>query len=587
VFVRQQLSWPSLAASTAAHGLVLALIPTLLEALSGAGYLQIEQTTYMVEPLRLELPDRVYLPAARPHPNQSKEQSKAAKPAPARHSQQAQPAAGAGLRSRASLPKSQVALLKRLELPVTQHESDLAPVILQPDPVIPTLSVPVLPPIAFWTRASQLPPPRRAFIPGRVQKPSVTPKLDTPPILSPPNPQLASSDIAAALADAQTTPKLPLPNASTNPVRIRGNDGTDIASFDVAKSDPINLIYLMADNSTAKQVEIPRGLQNTPQLDADGGPGMTPVRASDDGQKSASSVVSAHDRTTAGADGAARVPEAASAAGTASVVQTPGAPGAGSAPGAASAAGVAGTSGAAGAASANGAASTASAPGVSGAAGASGATADNASARASQQDTAVVAVNAPPRGESAAAVNPADRPVAPPGAPVPDPVHNSSAAVIRTTHPSNGNFDVVILQSVTRDDLPDVGGMLSGNPVYTVYLSVGDAREWLLEYCIPASVNSPAGSYRVNIDDPGGVSAPYPLSTVIPRKVFELPHPRNTVLHGRLSTAGILRDVKAPNMENALVREVLPLLSQWQFRPALRDKVPVEVEVLLIIPPQT
>src|ERR1017187_7933662 len=49
----------------------------------------------------------------------------------------------------------------------------------------------------------------------------------------------------------------------------------------------------------------------------------------------------------------------------------------------------------------------------------------------------------------------------------------------------SGNFDVVILQSVARDDMPDVGGNLSGNPVYTVYLKVGDEREWLLEYCIP------------------------------------------------------------------------------------------------------
>jgi len=48
---------------------------------------------------------------------------------------------------------------------------------------------------------------------------------------------------------------------------------------------------------------------------------------------------------------------------------------------------------------------------------------------------------------------------------------------------------VVILQSVSRDDLPDVGGALSGNPVYTVYLKVGDEREWLLEYCIPGTVN--------------------------------------------------------------------------------------------------
>jgi len=184
-------------------------------------------------------------------------------------------------------------------------------------------------------------------------------------------------------------------------------------------------------------------------------------------------------------------------------------------------------------------------------------------------------------------VKPGDHTAAANGTHVADPAQNSAAAVVRTAHPSNGNFDVVILQSVTRDDLPGGGGTLSGNPVYTVYLSVGDAREWLLEYCIPASVNSRASSYQVNIDDPGAVSAPYPLLTVIPRNAFELPHPQHIVLHGLLSAAGIFHEVKAPDTESALVREVLPLLSQWQFRPALRDKVPVEVEILLIIPPRT
>src|SRR5207248_11550049 len=64
------------------------------------------------------------------------------------------------------------------------------------------------------------------------------------------------------------------------------------------------------------------------------------------------------------------------------------------------------------------------------------------------------------------------RPVAPP-------------EVTRIEHPSNGNFDVVIMQSGPRADLPDLGGMLTGNPVYTVYLRVGDQKEWLLEYCVP------------------------------------------------------------------------------------------------------
>jgi hypothetical protein len=155
--------------------------------------------------------------------------------------------------------------------------------------------------------------------------------------------------------------------------------------------------------------------------------------------------------------------------------------------------------------------------------------------------------------------------------------------VIRVAHPVNGNFDVVILQSVSRDDLPDVGGTLSGNPVYTVYLKVGDEREWLLEYCIPSNVTR-TSPYQVNIDDSGAVSAPYPVTTVIPKNVVELPHPKHIVLHGLLSAAGVFREITGPDAESPLVREVLPLLREWQFRPALRDRVPVEVEVLLIIP---
>lgn len=529
VFVRQRPGWSPLLASATAHGLVLALIPTLVRALSGIPYTHTERATYTLEPLRLELPDRVYFPAARPpHPG---EQSKAQEPAPARHPGQSQPAAGAGLRPQASS-------LRQLELPVTQHISDQAPVILQPElRMQPTPSVPAAPSLAFWTRASQPPAPRRTrpLIPGRVQEPSVSPNLDAPPVLSPSNPQPAVSDIAANLLAAQTTAKLPLPSSSTNPLRIRGKAGAEMASFDVPRSDPVDLVYLMADNNAPRQVEIPRGLRNTPRLEANGGSNLTTGHASDDGERSGSGSVGAHDRTAPGAGGAARNPEVADAAGGAAA-QTPGTARAGEA---------------------------------------SRAAASNTVAAASLSQT-----------KSAAGVNSADHPAAPPGVRAPDPAQNSGAAVIRTTHPSNGNFDVVILQSGTRDDLPDIGGTLSGNPVYTVYLSVGDAREWLLEYCIPASVNPQSTSFRVKIDDPGVVSAPYPLSTVIPRNVFELSHSKRIVLHGLLSLVGTLREVKAPNMEDPLVREVLPLLSQWQFRPALRDKVPVEVEILLIIPPR-
>ena len=575
LFARQQSRWPSLLASVTAHGLALILIPTLVKALSGIDYVQTEWATFTPVPLRLELPEPLYFPAVRPRPR-LKEQSNAQKSASVRQSQQAGAAATAGLQSRRPLPK-------QLELPVTRHISDRAPVILQPEmDVVPAPSIPAAPPLAFWTTAVQ-PPRRRAVIPGRVRRPSVSPNLDAPPVLSAPNPQPAASDVAAVLAGAQTPPKLTLPNASTNPVRIAGKGEPEIGSFDLPQSDPVNLIYLMANNVPTRQIEIPRGLQNTPRAAGEGGTAVTAGHAPDDRQKTGDGTAATHSTATSGTGRGMRPSETANAAGTAASAHAPGTGRAGASP-------VNSTGTAAGSSREDvvGAAKPPQQESPSQAVKSADRAAANAADRsaANTADLSAASPTARPAANAAdrSAANAADRSAAPSKAPMPEPARNNSAEVIRTTHPSSGNFDVVILQSVTRDDLPDAGGALSGNPVYTVYLSVGDAREWLLEYCIPASVNSRASSFQVNIDDPGAISAPYPLSTVIPRNVFDLPHPKDIVLHGRLSAAGILHGVEGSNMDSALIREVLPLLSQWQFRPALRDQVPVEVEILLIIP---
>ena len=68
-----------------------------------------------------------------------------------------------------------------------------------------------------------------------------------------------------------------------------------------------------------------------------------------------------------------------------------------------------------------------------------------------------------------------------------------SPAVTRIQHPADGNYDVVLMNSAGLDDLPEVAGLLTGNPVYTVYLRVGDRREWLLEYlaCRPMQARTP------------------------------------------------------------------------------------------------
>jgi hypothetical protein len=368
--------------------------------------------------------------------------------------------------------------------------------------------------------------------------------LDAPPVVSPSNSQPVAADIAVALAAAPTTaPKLPLPNSSTTPIRLPGQGDPELASFQTAEADPMNLIYLMADQNAPRQVAIPRGVQNTPRSNPTGRAALTADGTRDDGARAGQGAPATRDRNAPRPGGRAAASDAPVATGTPAS---------------------AGTRGATPAAPRNN-------------------SANNPSAGAGQPDGAAAAkiVSSKP---AVAEANPAGRPVAPAGEHAPDAVPNAGAAVIRISHPSGGNFDVVIQQSVSREDFPEAVGALSGNPVYTVYLKVGDEREWLLEYCIPGRVATKVSTYQVNIDDPGTVSAPYPVATVIPRNVLAMPHPQHIVLRGRLSTAGIFRDITASDGENPLALELLPLLSQWQFRPAQRDQVPVEVEILLIIP---
>ena len=158
--------------------------------------------------------------------------------------------------------------------------------------------------------------------------------------------------------------------------------------------------------------------------------------------------------------------------------------------------------------------------------------------------------------------------------------------LIRIQHPANGNFDVVITQSLVRDDLPDLSRMLSGSPVYTVYLSVGDLKDWLLEYCLPARENRQVSPYQIDVDDAGSVTPPYPIATVIPDSIRAQQTAKPIVLRGLLTAAGNVQVASLPDTGNSLMYQLVALVSQWQFRPALRNNKPIDVEVLLVIPPR-
>jgi hypothetical protein len=176
---------------------------------------------------------------------------------------------------------------------------------------------------------------------------------------------------------------------------------------------------------------------------------------------------------------------------------------------------------------------------------------------------------------------------APASAPAGSPATGNRPGVVRVEHPRTGSFDVVIMQAASRDDLPDIGGTLAGNPVYSVYLRVGDRKEWVLEYCVAGSDRSQVSPYQVSLDDAAPITPPYPVSTSIPNAMPGQAFNKHLVIHGFLSSNGTFRNMKMPNAATPLAEQILALLGEWQFRPALQRQKAIELEILLVIPART
>jgi len=177
------------------------------------------------------------------------------------------------------------------------------------------------------------------------------------------------------------------------------------------------------------------------------------------------------------------------------------------------------------------------------------------------------AAEAPAAGTSAAV----------PGAPL--------AGETRLEHPVSGVFDVVV-QSADADGLPESAGVLTGRPVYSAYLNVGGPREWLLQYCIP-------GGEVQTVEVAGGVvrlASPSPLVAPYPRVTFRPPMKARpggpyVVVHGFLEISGRLENLRVLGVHGAEdAPSLLPVLHQWELRPATQDNRAVRVEILLAIP---
>jgi hypothetical protein len=151
--------------------------------------------------------------------------------------------------------------------------------------------------------------------------------------------------------------------------------------------------------------------------------------------------------------------------------------------------------------------------------------------------------------------------------------------------PPSGTFDAVVVQSSPVDQYPESRGLLSGRPIYSVYVSMGTARDWTLFFCVPGE-KPQSGNGPVVVLGPMGapVRAPYPTRTLKP--AIKLPsYEKYVLVHGLVNKDGkfeglrMVRPIR-PETDQAL----LAALANWEFRAATRDGVAIAVEFLLSIP---
>lgn len=151
-----------------------------------------------------------------------------------------------------------------------------------------------------------------------------------------------------------------------------------------------------------------------------------------------------------------------------------------------------------------------------------------------------------------------------------------------TTHitlPKNGQFGAIVVGDSLAGEFPELAGVWSGRMAYTVYLHVGLAQSWILQYALPRAADA-ANAGRVP-----HLEAPWPYNIVRPNLPSGSVDANVLLVHGYVDQSGHFQDLTVafpPNFSQA--QFVLKSLRQWEFRPATENGQNAKVEVLLIIP---
>jgi hypothetical protein len=155
----------------------------------------------------------------------------------------------------------------------------------------------------------------------------------------------------------------------------------------------------------------------------------------------------------------------------------------------------------------------------------------------------------------------------------------NQATTTQITLPRDGTFSSVIVGETIGDQFPEIPDAWSGRIAYTVYLHVGLARSWILQYSLPRDVDAAAAGNANRID------APWPYSIVRPNLTPGDVNADALMIHGFVDESGHFDNLSIVFPQACPEAPfVLSSLKQWQFRPASENGQVARVEVLLIIP---
>jgi len=144
------------------------------------------------------------------------------------------------------------------------------------------------------------------------------------------------------------------------------------------------------------------------------------------------------------------------------------------------------------------------------------------------------------------------------------------------SRPREGQFSSVVVGTSLEEKYPETADLMSGKMSYTVYLHLGLAKSWILQYSLPRSAQSGTVSH---------IDAPWPYEIQLPTIAAGSIDADALIIHGFINTDGRFEALAvAFPPEYAQARYVLNALNQWQFRSAAQNGQNVKVEILLIIP---